>query len=73
MNRIWVYFAQLAIKALIAALSKLTEQQLRDTAAIINKKVDMPYISEDMEGELIYGVLNGSVNVTIELLKNVKL
>jgi hypothetical protein len=73
MNKIWVVFARMALAALKKALKNLPDSKIKEVSDKINQKIDIPVISEEIEGKFICGVLHASVEVTEELLNLVKL
>lgn len=72
MNPIQKFFARLALKKIRDFLNSIDRQQLLDIAVKINKKVDIPKLSEATEYNVISNTLITSVDVAKELLDLVK-
>lgn len=72
MNPIQKFFAKLALKRLKDFLNSVDRQQLLDIAVKINKKVDVPKLSEATEYKVISTTLINAVDVAKELLDLVK-
>jgi hypothetical protein len=50
-------------------LGVVDEKQLRDVAARINRKIDIPGLSEETEEKVIYRVLSSMVEIVEELIR----
>lgn len=73
MNKIGLYFTKLILSLLLKQLSKFTEEELKAIANKVNLKVDIPKMSEETEGKIIFSLLSNSVELAKSLLNIVRL
>lgn len=58
-----------AIDQIKARLAKLSDAELKEISAKINRKIDIPGINEETEGKVIYRTLCSVSDVLEELVK----
>lgn len=73
MNKVWVYFAKIALGLAIKELSKLDDVTLQDLTDKLNAKLDAPRVPEEVERKIIYKSLSLIVVAARELLGLIKL